>query len=62
MVLYNMMNTFTAMSKANQVVGAVEIILALTSFFTIAIGGLLVGIIMGLVTALITRTTSEVRG
>ena len=35
--------------------------LGVTSFFTIALGGLCVGMLLGLVTALITRFTKEVR-
>ena len=38
----------------------VDIVLGVTSFFTIALGGLCVGMLMGLVTALITRFTKEV--
>jgi hypothetical protein len=36
--------------------------LGIVSFFTISLGGLGIGILCGLLTALITRTTSEVRG
>ena len=39
----------------------VDIVLGVTSFFTIALGGLCVGMLLGLVTALITRFTKEVR-
>ena len=38
----------------------VDIVLGVTSFFTIALGGLCVGMLLGLVTALITRFTKEV--
>ncbi len=56
------MNTFAEMSAAGQAVGVTEISLALTSFFTVALGGLSIGIIIGFLTALVTKTTSEVRG
>lgn len=36
--------------------------LGFATFFTVSLGGLTIGIICGLLTALITRTTSEVRG
>ncbi len=42
--------------------GATEIALGVASFFTVALGGLSIGIIIGFLTALITKTTSEVRG
>ena len=39
-----------------------QYVLGIASFFTISLGGLGLGILCGLVTALITRTTLEVRG
>ena len=36
-----------------------QVILGLCSFFTIALGGLLIGVIYGLLTALVTKTTTE---
>ncbi len=57
-----MMNTFAEIQATGGVVGASEIALGIASFFTVALGGLSVGIIIGFLTALITKTTSEVRG
>ncbi len=61
-VLYNMMNSFAEIQASGGEVGATEIALGVTSFLTVALGGLSIGIIMGFLTALITKTTSEVRG
>lgn len=61
-VLYNMMNTMAEIEAAGEVITLSQIGLGLASFITVACGGLLIGIIMGVLTALITRTTSEVRG
>ena len=36
-----------------------QILLGLVSFFTIAFGGLIIGIVYGLLTALVTRTTTD---
>lgn len=43
-------------------VGGEQYVLGFVSFFTISLGGFGIGIVCGLLTALITRTTSEVRG
>jgi NhaP-type Na+/H+ or K+/H+ antiporter len=37
-----------------------QYVLAFLSFFTIALGGLMIGIIVGLISALMTRTTKDV--
>ena len=36
--------------------------LAIVAFFTTSFGGLVIGIFFGLITALITKTTQDVRG
>jgi len=56
-VLYTMMVAFSTMEH----ISSKQIALGLASFFTVSFGGLSIGIVCGLVTALITRTTSEVR-
>ena len=43
------------MTRAGEEIVAMDIVLGVTSFFTIAIGGLTVGCLFGLVTALITK-------
>lgn len=58
-VLYSMMVVFAQM-EGN--VSGEQYALGIVSFFTISLGGLGIGIVCGLLTALITRTTSEVRG
>lgn len=58
-VLYTMMVVFAGM-EGN--VGGEQYALGIVSFFTISLGGLAIGILCGLLTALITRTTSDVRG
>ena len=60
-VLYTMMNSFAGMTMSGEDIAAVDIVLGITSFFTIAIGGLFVGIFGGLITAVITKFTQEVR-
>ncbi|XP_059350409.1 Na(+)/H(+) exchanger protein 7-like isoform X2 [Daphnia carinata] len=57
-VLYAMMVAFAQM-EGN--VGGEQYVLGFVSFFTISLGGFGIGILCGLLTALITRTTSEVR-
>jgi len=57
-VLYTMMVAF---ATSDHVTGE-QYALGLAAFFTVSLGGLFIGIICGLITALITRTTSEVRG
>ena len=57
-----MMTTFNEMKVADVTIDAKNIVLGLVSFLTISLGGLAVGIIHGLITALITKTTSQVRG
>lgn len=55
--LYNMITTFAALP----VISAKDIVIGLFSFFTVSCGGLVIGVIYGAVTALITKTTSTVR-
>ena len=43
------------MTRAGEEIVAMDIVLGVTSFFTIAIGGLTVGCLFGLITALITK-------
>ena len=57
-----MMKTFNEMEFSGVPIDAKNIVLGLVSFLTISLGGLTVGIIHGFITALITKTTSEVRG
>ena len=45
------------MTQAGEEIVAMDIVLGVTSFFTIAIGGLTVGCLFGLITALITKFT-----
>ena len=43
------------MTRAGEEIVAMDIVLGVTSFFTIAVGGLAVGCLFGLITALITK-------
>ena len=61
-VLYNMMTTFNEMMHAGVVIDATNIVLGLVSFLTISLGGLFIGILHGFATALVTKTTTQVRG
>ena len=60
-VLYSMMNSFAGIESIGESVTAIDCLLGVTSFFTIAVGGLVIGMLVGLVTALITKFTKEVR-
>jgi NhaP-type Na+/H+ or K+/H+ antiporter len=57
-VLYNTMVTFCEMPE----IPGGQYGLAILAFFTVSCGGIAVGAIFGLITALITRTTQECRG
>ena len=56
-----MMATFTEMEHIGETIGVDQIFLGVASFFTVAFGGLFIGILVGFLTALITKTTREVR-
>ena len=60
-VLYRMMKTFTRMESQGLSVTATDVGLGCLSFFTIALGGLAIGVVFGLLTSLVTRFTQEVR-
>jgi len=60
-VLYSMMSSFAGIESMGESVTVMDCVLGVTSFFTIAIGGLLIGMLTGLATALITKFTKEVR-
>jgi len=55
------MSSFAGIKSVGEEITLKLCVLGITSFFTIAVGGLLIGIIIGLATALITRFTKEVR-
>ena len=57
-----MMNVFAEMQHRGLPISTADITLGVVSFFTVALGGLLIGIVMGVLTALITKTTTHVRG
>jgi NhaP-type Na+/H+ or K+/H+ antiporter len=57
-VLYNTIVTFCDMP----VIPGSQYGLAVLAFFTVSCGGIAVGAVCGLLTALITRTTQECRG
>ncbi|KAL0280529.1 UNVERIFIED_CONTAM: hypothetical protein PYX00_001793 [Menopon gallinae] len=56
-VLYTTTVTFTEMSK----IDGIQYGLAFIAFFTVSIGGLVIGIFFGLLSALLTKTTKDVR-
>ena len=49
------MESFTDMEMKNEVIDGGQIALAVSSFFTIALGGLCIGILVGFLTALFTK-------
>lgn len=56
-VLYSTVTTFAALP----VISGRDIIIGILSFFTVSGGGLLIGILIGTLTALITKTTQSLR-
>eukprot|EP00092_Neocalanus_flemingeri_P079476 GFUD01099005.1.p1 GENE.GFUD01099005.1~~GFUD01099005.1.p1 ORF type:complete len:768 (+),score=151.85 GFUD01099005.1:146-2449(+) len=60
-VFYNMMNIFAGMESSGIPVTTEQILIGIGSFFTVAIGGLLIGIFFGLLSSFITKSTSGVR-
>lgn len=57
-VLYNTMVTFCEMP----IISGGQYGLSVLAFFTVSFGGITVGAMFGLLTALITKTTQECRG
>ena len=53
------METFSDMELQNEVIESNQFLLAITSFFPIALGGLIIGIFVGFVTAFITKYTQD---
>jgi len=60
-VLYNMMSVFAEMEAHDRTVTETHVLLGCASFFTVAFGGLAIGLTFGLLTAVITKFTSGVR-
>ncbi|CAG0879666.1 unnamed protein product [Cyprideis torosa] len=58
-VLYHMFEKFTEMGETN--VTTMDLLAGLASFFVVAVGGVLVGVIWGFLTAFVTRFTNHVR-
>lgn len=58
-VLYHMFEAYTDMGPSNIVYG--DVLGGVTSFFVVAIGGTLIGVIWGFLTGLVTRFTHQVR-
>ena len=60
-VLYKMMKTFAGLEHAGRAVTAADLLLGCCSFLTVAVGGLAVGLVCGLLTSLLTRATRGLR-
>ena len=58
-VFYKSMSTLASMDSCD--IDATQYVMMVGSFFSIALGGLLIGVIVGFLTALMTKTMSEVR-
>ncbi|XP_039284494.1 probable Na(+)/H(+) antiporter nhx-9 isoform X11 [Nilaparvata lugens] len=58
-VLYHMFETYNTMGPAN--ITYTDLLSGLASFFVVAIGGTLIGVIWGFLTGLVTRFTHQVR-
>ncbi len=60
-VLYKMMTAFAGMEHRGEQITLSHIMIGCGSFLTVAIGGLAIGVVYGLLTSLLTRATQEVR-
>ena len=60
-VLYNMMSVFAGMEFKSIDLTEHDILYGIGSFFTVALGGFIIGIIFGLLAAVVTKLTSGVR-
>ena len=58
-VLYRMFESFNAIGEDN--LTGTDIVLGIVSFFVVSIGGILIGLIYGVLTAFCTRFTNRVR-
>lgn len=57
-VVYNTMTSFMAMEE----VTGWQYVLAVVAFVVVVFGGLFIGVIFGCITALVTKSTTDVRG
>ncbi len=55
--LYNMVTTFAV----SRVISTYDVIIGILNFVTVSGGGLVIGVLMGAITALVTRVTNDVR-
>ena len=60
-VLYKMMTAFAGMEHRGEEIRLGHIIIGCGSFLTVALGGLIIGVVYGLLTSLLTRATRGVR-
>ena len=60
-MFYSMMNTFTQIESGGGDVTSSQIILGICTFFSIAFGGLLIGVIFGFISAIVTKFTEQLR-
>ncbi|XP_071747760.1 sodium/hydrogen exchanger 1 isoform X2 [Lepeophtheirus salmonis] len=60
-VFYKLMNTFAEMQHAGIPITLMDFGLGVISFLSVAFGGLMIGILVGFLSALITKCTSDVR-
>ena len=60
-VFYSMMNVFATMESQGIPITAGQIALGIGSFFTVSVGGLIIGIIFGFISSYITKFTKGVR-
>ena len=60
-VLYKMMTAFAGMEHRGETINLGHIMIGCGSFLTVALGGLTIGVVYGLLTSLLTRATQGVR-
>ncbi|KAK3094555.1 hypothetical protein FSP39_003364 [Pinctada imbricata] len=60
-VLYNVMQAYNKITQSGGSVDAVHIVLGFLKFFIVCLGGLLIGVLVGLLSAILTKYTHKVK-
>lgn len=60
-VLYNVMQTYNRLQAEGGTIDATQVILGIVKFFIVVIGGLIIGILVGCLSALLTKFTNTVK-
>uniref|UniRef100_K1R728 Sodium/hydrogen exchanger n=1 Tax=Magallana gigas TaxID=29159 RepID=K1R728_MAGGI len=60
-VLYNVMQTYNRLQAEGGTIDATQVVLGIVKFFIVVIGGLVIGILVGCLSALLTKFTNTVK-